>query len=174
MLLVGDGPYMDTDPARFGISFPTDGEGNYTQDLSDNTFTVSELIYLLTTAVRSISVNTAHRRDGAVPLGMRGRLQHQPQRIQRRDRRQPGPGEPHRVDRGPASVRGGGPGAGPSVRTAADRLAGAEVVDEFGEQGGAFGHGGDGYVFVFGVGVAADGAEAVQGGAAGGCGEVAV
>jgi hypothetical protein len=28
VLLVGDGPYTDTDPARFGISFPTDGEGN--------------------------------------------------------------------------------------------------------------------------------------------------
>jgi hypothetical protein len=63
VLLVGDGPYMDTNPGRFGVSFPTDGEGNYIQDLSDNTFTVSEFICLLTTAVRSISVNTAHRRD---------------------------------------------------------------------------------------------------------------
>jgi len=53
-------------------------------------------------------------------------------------------------------------------------LFGAQVVEEFGEQGGAFGHGGDADVFAFGVGVAADGTEAVQGRAAGGRGEVAV
>ncbi len=63
VLLVGDGPFMDTDPPQFGINFLKDSLGNYVQDTSDNTFTVSELIYLLTTSTPSISVDTAHRRN---------------------------------------------------------------------------------------------------------------
>ena len=67
VLLVGDGPFMDTNPQtnppQFGISFLKDSLGNYVQDTSDNTFTVSELIYLLTTSTPSISVDTAHRRN---------------------------------------------------------------------------------------------------------------
>ena len=63
VLLVGDGPFMDTNPQtnppQFGISFLKDSLGNYVQDTSDNTFTVSELIYLLTTSTPSISVDTA-------------------------------------------------------------------------------------------------------------------
>jgi hypothetical protein len=62
VLLVGDGPFMDTDPPQYGINF-LKNSGNYVQDRSDNTFTVSELIYLLTTSTPSISVDTAHRRN---------------------------------------------------------------------------------------------------------------
>lgn len=63
VLLVGDGPYMDNVPPRLGVSFLKDALGHYTQDKTDDTFTVSELIYLLTNATPSISVDTAHRRN---------------------------------------------------------------------------------------------------------------
>jgi hypothetical protein len=63
VLVVGDGPFMETSPPQDGINFLKDAQGNYIQDTSDNTFTVSEFIYLLTTATRRIVVNTAHRRN---------------------------------------------------------------------------------------------------------------
>lgn len=63
VLLVGDGPFMDTNPGKLGINFLKDANGNYVQDTSDDTFTVSELIYLLTNSTPSISVDTAHRRN---------------------------------------------------------------------------------------------------------------
>src|SRR5271170_6425544 len=63
VLMVGDGPFMDQNPPALGISFLKDAGGNYVQDTTDDTFTVSELIYLLTTSTPGISVDTAHRRD---------------------------------------------------------------------------------------------------------------
>jgi hypothetical protein len=63
VLMVGDGPFMDQNPPALGIRFLKDASGNYVQDTTDGTFTVSELIYLLTTSTPSISVDTAHRRD---------------------------------------------------------------------------------------------------------------
>lgn len=58
VLVVGDGPYsVQTPHPMNGINFLP------SQDLTDNTFTISEFIYLLrNNPVPSISVDTAHRR----------------------------------------------------------------------------------------------------------------
>jgi hypothetical protein len=64
VLVVGDGPFMQQNPPQLGISFLKDPVTHaYAQDLTDNTFTVSEFIYLMTNSVPSISVDTAHRRN---------------------------------------------------------------------------------------------------------------
>ena len=59
VLVVGDGPYsIQTPQPMNGINFLP------SQDLTDNTFTISEFIYLLeNNPVPSISVDTAHRRN---------------------------------------------------------------------------------------------------------------
>ncbi|HUA81699.1 MAG TPA: hypothetical protein VL997_15080, partial [Dyella sp.] len=58
VLVVGDGPYLANSPAQDGINFAP------SQDTSDDTFTVSEFIYLLTHGSDvSIAVDTAHRRS---------------------------------------------------------------------------------------------------------------
>src|ERR1700733_8249538 len=62
VLVVGDGAYMNYSPPSDGINFLTNSSGSYIQDASDNTFTVSEFIYLITNAGRAITVDTAHRR----------------------------------------------------------------------------------------------------------------
>ncbi|RDS84269.1 hypothetical protein [Dyella psychrodurans] len=58
VLVVGDGPYLANNPPQDGINFAP------SQDTTDDTFTVSEFLYLLThgSAV-SIAVDTAHRRN---------------------------------------------------------------------------------------------------------------
>ena len=57
VLVVGDGPYLANDPPHLGINFAPG------QDTTDDTFTVSEFIYLLTHGSDvAISVDTAHRR----------------------------------------------------------------------------------------------------------------
>jgi hypothetical protein len=62
VLVVGDGAYMNYSPPSDGINFLTNSSGSYIQDASDNTFTVSEFIYLITNAEPAITVDTAHRR----------------------------------------------------------------------------------------------------------------
>jgi len=58
VLVVADGPYLSNTTPKDGISFAPG------QDLTDDTFTVSEFIYLLTTSqTPTISVDTAHRRQ---------------------------------------------------------------------------------------------------------------
>jgi hypothetical protein len=60
VLVVGDGPFMTHTPPSLGISFAP------SQDGTDDTFTVSEFVYLLRdNPVPSISVDTAHRRQDA-------------------------------------------------------------------------------------------------------------
>jgi hypothetical protein len=62
VLVVADGTYLNQNPPRDGISFAP------SQDLTDDTFTVSEFIYLLSTSqTPSISVDTAHRRQDRNP-----------------------------------------------------------------------------------------------------------
>ena len=63
VLVVGDGAYMNYNPPSDGINFLTDSSGSYIQDSSNNTFTVSEFIYLLTHAETPITVDTAQRRS---------------------------------------------------------------------------------------------------------------
>lgn len=62
VLVVGDGVYMNYDPPSDGINFLKNSSGSYIQDSSDDTFTVSEFIYLITNAEPAIMVDTAHRR----------------------------------------------------------------------------------------------------------------
>ena len=58
VLVVADGPYLTNMPPQDGISFAP------SQDPTDNTFTVSEFIYLFTSSqAPTISVDTAHRRQ---------------------------------------------------------------------------------------------------------------
>jgi hypothetical protein len=58
VLVVADGPYLKNTPPQDGISFAPN------QDQTDNTFTVAEFIYLLTSSTSpTISVDTAHRRQ---------------------------------------------------------------------------------------------------------------
>ena len=60
VLVVGDGPYQANVPPHLGINFAP------SQDETDDTFTVSELVYLLTQGSDvAISVDTAHRRADA-------------------------------------------------------------------------------------------------------------
>ena len=58
MLIAADGPYLQNMPVGGGISFRP------TQDPTDNTFTISEFIYLLKPSqAPTISIDTAHRRQ---------------------------------------------------------------------------------------------------------------
>jgi len=58
VLVVGDGPFMNYNPPANGINFAP------MQDLTDDTFTVSEFRWLLSNgAVPSVSLKTAHRRN---------------------------------------------------------------------------------------------------------------
>jgi hypothetical protein len=58
VLVVGDGPFLTNVPPSLGISFAS------SQDVTDDTFTVSEFVYLLrNNPVPQISVDTAHRRN---------------------------------------------------------------------------------------------------------------
>jgi hypothetical protein len=58
VLVVGDGPFMNNSPPVDGINFAP------TQDLTDDTFTVSEFLYILQNSTApAISVETAHRRN---------------------------------------------------------------------------------------------------------------
>ena len=62
VLVVGDGVFMSFNPPQDGINFLKNTEGSFIQDSSDNTFTVSEFLYLITHGDPAISVDTAHRR----------------------------------------------------------------------------------------------------------------
>ena len=58
LLVVADGPYLKNTPVGGGISFAPN------QDPTDNTFTISEFIYLLQNSqAPTISIDTAHRRQ---------------------------------------------------------------------------------------------------------------